>query len=162
MKHGKMIFLVLLVLSMAAIAGAQEAMVERNVADMKFGPVPGFPTCATAAVQQGDPSKGASILLGKLTAGCVIPWHWHTPNEHLMMVSGTARMEMKDGKPFTLRPGGFALMPSHHQHQFRCTTACTVYVYGDGAFDIHYLDKQGGEISPDDAMKAVKEKATKP
>src|SRR5262245_30773408 len=128
-QRGKTILLVLLVFSIGGVAGAQEAMVERNVADMKFGPVPGFPTCATVAVQKGDPSQGASIILGKLTAGCIVPWHWHTPNEHLMMVSGTARMEMKDGKPFTLRPGAFALMPSHHQHQFRCTTACTLYVY---------------------------------
>ena len=161
MKHRVTIFMVLMVLSMTGLASAQEAMVEHNVADMKLGPIPAFPTCATGAVQKGDPGKTASFILGKLTAGCVIPWHWHTPNEHLMMVSGTARMETRDGKPFTLRAGAFAVMPAHHQHQFRCTTACMLYVYSDTAFDIHYVNAQGTEISPDDALKAVKEKVTK-
>ena len=41
-----------------------------------------------------------------------------------MMVSGPARLERKDGKPFTLQPGGFALMLPRHVHQFRCLRAC--------------------------------------
>jgi mannose-6-phosphate isomerase-like protein (cupin superfamily) len=60
-----------------------------------------------------------------------------------MMVSGVARIEMKDGKPFPLKPGGFALMPSRHVHQFRCEQACSLYIYSDAAFDIHFIDAQG-------------------
>src|SRR5262249_38313394 len=120
----------------------------RNMAEVKFEAVPGMPTCAPGAVQSGDPSKGPSILIGKLAGGCSIPGHWHTPNEHLMIVSGVAHVEMKDGKPLTLRAGGFALMPARHVHQFRCTTACTLFVYSDAAYDIHYVDAQGKEISP--------------
>ena len=78
-----------------------------------------------------------------------------------MIVSGVARVEEKDGKPVTLRQGGFALLSSRHVHQFRCTTACVLYVYSDVAFDIHYVDGQGKEISPDAALKAVKEKSGK-
>jgi quercetin dioxygenase-like cupin family protein len=133
----------------------------RNMAEMKFEPVPGMPTCAPGAVQTGDPAKGPSILMGKMAAGCSIPWHWHTPNEHLMIVSGTARVEPKDGKPFTLRAGGFALMPSRHVHQFHCTTACSLFVYSDAAYDIHYVDAQGKEISLDDALKTAKKPASK-
>jgi quercetin dioxygenase-like cupin family protein len=165
MNHRYTILALALLLSMACLASGQETAVHpaaQNVAEMKFGPVPGFPTCASGSVQNGDPTKGPSIILGKLEAGCSIPWHWHTPSEHLMMVTGTARAETKDGKPFTLRAGGFALMPSHHVHQFRCTTACTLYVYSDTAFDIHYVDAKGSEISPGDALKVVKETATNP
>jgi len=149
---------------MAVSAPAQDAppMTSANVADMKFTAFPGMPTCATGSVQTGDPSKGASFIFAKMAAGCVFPWHWHTPNEHLMMVTGAGRMEMKDGTPVTLKPGGFALMPSKHVHQFRCTTACTLYVYSDGAFDMHYVDAAGKELTPDDALKAVKETAAKP
>ena len=75
-----------------------------------------------------------------------------------MLVSGVARLEMKDGKPFTLRAGGFAKMPSRHVHQFRCEQACLLYVYSDASFDIHYVDGQGDEITPAEALKAVKEK----
>ena len=76
-----------------------------------------------------------------------------------MVVSGIGQMEMKEGKPLTLRAGGFALMASHHVHQFRCEQACQLYIYSDVAFDIHYVNKQGNEISPAEALKAVKETA---
>jgi len=152
-----------LILSVADFAQAQQGGQPpgRNMSEMKFAAVPGLPTCAPGSVQAGDPSKAASLIIAKLAAGCSIPWHWHTPNEHLMIVSGVARVEEKDGKPVTLRQGGFALLSSRHVHQFRCTTACVLYVYSDVAFDIHYVDGQGKEISPDAALKAVKEKSGK-
>jgi quercetin dioxygenase-like cupin family protein len=127
----------------------------RNIAEMRFGPVPGMPTCAPGAVLSGDPAKGPSIIVGKLAAGCSIPWHYHTPNESLMMISGVAHIDVKDGEPFTLRAGGFALMPSRHVHQFRCTTACSLFVHSDAAYDIHYVDARGQEIPADEALKAV-------
>ena len=34
-----------------------------------------------------------------------------------------------------------------------------LYIYSDIAFDIHYVNTQGNEISADEAPKAVKEKA---
>jgi quercetin dioxygenase-like cupin family protein len=129
----------------------------QNVAEMKFVELPGLPTCVTGSVQNGDPTKSSSIILGKMPTGCAIPWHWHTPGEHLMMISGVARVEMKDGKPLTLKAGGFAMMPSHHVHQFHCEQDCLVYIYSDKAFDIHYVNGKGTEISPADALKPFKE-----
>jgi quercetin dioxygenase-like cupin family protein len=94
-----------------------------------------------------------------MSAGCAIPWHWHTPSEHLMMVNGAARVEMKEGKPLTLRAGGFVMLPSHHIHQFRCEQDCMVYIYSDTAFDIHYVNAKGAEIPAADALKPFKEVA---
>lgn len=131
----------------------------RNVAEMKLTTIPGLPTCAHGAVQSGDPTKGPSIIFAKISTGCSIPWHWHTPNEHVMIVSGVARLDMKDAKSLTLRSGGFAMLPTHHVHQFRCQQACSLYIYSDVAFDIHYVNAQGNEISPADALKAVRERA---
>src|SRR5437773_3642824 len=147
--------LVLTVSVSAQQAGGQ------NIAGMKFATFPGLPTCALGAVQSGNPATGPSIIAAKLSAGCVIPWHWHTPVESLMIVSGTARMEMKDAKSMTFKAGGFAQVPSNHAHQFRCTTPCTFFVHSDTAFDIHYVNAAGTEIPPADALKAVKEKPGK-
>lgn len=149
-----------LLLLVAGAASGQEMTQHsgQNVSDMKLGNIPGLPTCAVGSVQSGDPTNGPSFILAKAPAGCVIPWHWHTPNERLMIVSGSARLEMKDGKALTLRAGGFALLPTREVHQFRCLTECMLYVHSDVAFDIHYVDKSGNEISPADAMKMVKEK----
>jgi quercetin dioxygenase-like cupin family protein len=88
----------------------------------------------------------------------VIPWHWHTPSEHVMVVSGTVSLQMKDGQPVMLTAGGFALMPSQHAHYFKCLRTCALYVYSDAAFDIHYVDKSGNELQPADALKPYKEK----
>lgn len=149
-----------MVLLVAASAHAQEMAGQssgRNVSAMKLMTIPGLPTCAKGSVQSGDPTKGPSVIFAKIPTGCSIPWHWHTPNEHVMIVSGVGRLEMKDGKPLTLRAGGFALMASHHVHQFRCLQGCQLYIYSDVAFDIHYVNGQGNEISPAEALKALKE-----
>ena len=149
----------LCIAGVAAQAQEMSAQAGTNMAAMKFVNIPPLPTCARASVASGDPTKGPSIILAKAMTGCIIPWHWHTPNEHVMIVSGVATLQMKDAKPVSLTAGAFALMPSHHAHQFRCVRTCALYIYSDVAFDIHYVDKQGNEISPADATKAVKEKA---
>jgi quercetin dioxygenase-like cupin family protein len=143
----------------ATLAQSAADAAGKNVSDIKFGAFPGMPTCSSGAVLSGDPAKGSSIILARAKPGCVFPWHWHTPSEHIMMVSGSARVEMKDAKPMTLKAGGFAVMPSHHVHQFDCTKACMLYVYSDAAFDMHYVDAKGQEIPPDEALKNVKETA---
>ncbi len=135
---------------------AGKSMVE-NMAQMKFGPLPGLPTCLKGAVEHGDPFKGASFILAKMSPGCTIPWHWHTAAETVMMVSGTGHVDMVDGKSATLSDGGFARFPSHHIHQFKCKGHCTLYIHTDGAFDIHYANKDGNEIPAEDALKPFKE-----
>jgi quercetin dioxygenase-like cupin family protein len=128
----------------------------RKQSENKFAATPGLPSCIPGAVQSGDPSKGPSVIAFKATAGCVIPWHWYTPTEQLMIVSGSAKLEMKDGRTETLGPGDFALMPTKHVHQFTCISACTGFVHSDAAFDIHYVDANGKEIAPDAALRKKK------
>lgn len=134
------------------IAHAQEMGVQRNLSELKLAPMAGLPSCMSLAVENGDPSKGPSVLVFKAPAGCVIPWHWHTPVEQVMMVSGSAKVEMKGGRTATIGPGGFAMMPSRHVHRFTCNSACTAFIHSDAAFDIHYVDATGKEIPPEAAL----------
>ena len=62
-----------------------------------------------------------------------------------------------EGTSIVLGAGGYAKMPSRHVHEFVCTAACSGFVVSDGAFDIHYSDKNGKEIAPEVAL-AVKKK----
>jgi quercetin dioxygenase-like cupin family protein len=134
-------------------SAAPEA-VGQNVADMKLIPFAGLPSCALGSVVNGDPGKGPAIIFAKTSTGCAVPWHWHTPSENLMIVKGVARLEMQSGRaPIMLRAGGYARMPAKHIHRFRCTSSCEFYVYSDGAFDIHYVDGKGRDITPDEALK---------
>jgi len=148
----------ILVLLFVAPAYAQDAGVVRKMSESKFGPVPGLPACIHAAVQSGDPAKGASIILFKGKAGCTVPWHWHTPVENVMIVSGSAKFEMKNHGATTIGPGGYAMMPSKHVHRFTCSSACTGFVTSDAAFDIHYVDAGGKEIAPEAALPKRRKK----
>ena len=136
-------------------AHAQEMGVVRKLSENKFGPTPGLPSCIATAVESGDPTKGASVIVFKGKAGCFIPWHWHTPAEHVMIVSGSAK-EMKGGSTAVLGAGGYAMMPAKHVHQFTCTAACVAFVSSNAAFDIHYVDANGKEIPPEAALAKKK------
>jgi len=128
----------------------------------KFVNFPGLPICMKASVLSGDPMKGAFLLLVKTTTGCVVPWHWHTVTENLMFVSGSGKGEMKGGgTALSLHAGDFVSLPGKGVHQFTCVAACTFFLSADGAFDIHYVDKDGKEISADEALKS-KAKAKMP
>ncbi len=133
---------------------AEDKMAPAASSASKFVNFPGLPTCMKGSAQNGDPSKGASVILAKASAGCTIPWHWHTSNEQLMFVSGQAKVAMKDGSPVTLHSGSYLSLPAKNAHQFTCVAACTLFIAPDGAFDIHYVDADGKEISPDDALKS--------
>ena len=135
---------------------AQEADKSAYVAGAtsKFVNFPGIPPGMTGAVQSGDPGKGNATLLLKAQTGCKVPWHWHTPTERVMMVSGRAKAEMKDGSPVVLRPGDFLYLAAKHAHQFTCQASCSLFdVTGDAPFDVHYVDANGNEIPPEQALK---------
>jgi quercetin dioxygenase-like cupin family protein len=126
-----------------------------TAAASKFETLPFFPKCATASVQRGDPTKGPAVFLAKMTSGCTIPWHWNTAAESLMVVSGKAKISMKDsGTSSPLAPGDHVYMPGKHVHEFTCVGSCTFFAAVEGVFDIHYADKDGKEIPIDQALAA--------
>jgi quercetin dioxygenase-like cupin family protein len=149
MKRTILVFLLLA--AMAVTAAAQNSVV--TSADMKWMAFPNFPDCTKGTVLHGDPSAASGVVVeAKATAGCKIPWHWHTPNEQVGVISGTAKLEMKDGGAKTMTAGSYAFLQSKHVHQFTCTTACSIFVAADNVFDIHYVDASGKEIPADQAV----------
>jgi len=146
-------------LLLTAAAYAEDAGVIRKMADNKFEPQAGLPECVTVAPQKGEPAKGAFVILFKAKSGCAVPWHWHSGTESVMIVAGSAKIETKSGEKssgLALGPGGYALLPPKHVHQFTCASACTAFVTSDWAFDIHYVDPSGKEIPPEEALKKKK------
>jgi quercetin dioxygenase-like cupin family protein len=124
-----------------------------HAADIPMVHMPGTPECFVMAAQQGEPSKEASILKMRGGAGCFVPRHWHPSTENIMMVSGTARTSIKDEKPIQLAAGSFLSVPPNHVMNFACVRECTLFLYSDGPFAIHYVDEAGKEIPPDEALK---------
>jgi quercetin dioxygenase-like cupin family protein len=145
--------LLLILVASASWAQSDNGMTFAAASQSKFVNLPNLPTCMKVAVQRGDPSKGPSVLLLKLQAGCTVPWHWHSAGESLMLVSGTGKAEMKDGQPATMQKGDYAYLPGKMIHQFTATSPVLMFDMPDGAFDIHYVDSAGNEIPLGDAVK---------
>jgi quercetin dioxygenase-like cupin family protein len=122
--------------------GTENQPIVSAAASAKFGAVPNAPECFTVAVERGDPGAGASVLLAKFAAGCVAPFHWHTPSETAMLVSGALELQMKDDKAFVAHHGDFVYLPGRHVHRATCVGAapCLVFLASEAAFDIHWVD----------------------
>jgi len=152
-------------LMLALVAGAlaqdQDKASVKTAAASTFGSLPGLPSCVTLSVQRGDPTKGAAVILAKMTSGCDIPWYWHSAAEQVMIVSGKARIAMKDATTTAVSAGDYIYLPSKHHYHVTCTAATTFFAVTDGAFDIHYVDKDGKEIPPDQALKPAAKPAAK-
>jgi hypothetical protein len=95
--------------------------------------------CLSSAIETGNPATGPSTLILKAPSGCVVPWHSHTAQEQILMISGTILAEMTGLPATTLGPGGFAAMAGGMAHQFTCQdTACLMFVTFDRAYDIFW------------------------
>jgi quercetin dioxygenase-like cupin family protein len=142
----------LLALPLAAADDSQQ-MKYAAAATSKFVALPVLPSCMTLSVQEGDPAKTAVIVLAKFQPGCSVPWHWHTANERLLIVSGTGKAEMKNENAVSMKPGDYIYLPAKGVHEFTAVSNVELFLTSDGPFDIHYVDANGTEIPMDSALK---------
>ena len=161
-KRLGILFALFLIVCAGTLVAQDDKPVVAPVSASKFAPLPVLPSCVTISVQRGDPSKGPSSILLKAASGCKIPWHWHTANENIVFISGSGKMQMKeDPKPQTVKPGDYVFLPGKHTHEFTCTANCLLFDMPEGAFDIHYVDKDGKEIPMDQVVKKPAKAAKK-
>ncbi len=98
----------------------------------------GEPACLKVARENGDPDTSASTFLLEAPSGCVVPAHYHTAEEQLLVVRGDVLTGMDGMAEATLGPGGFAMMPSKAMHWFTCKSkdTCLMFVTFDRKYDI--------------------------
>ena len=157
----KSVLAVLLVVSCAIAVVAADQPIVTKPTDDKLIVFPGLPECSKGAAVKGDPMNGAAVIYLKGTAGCNIPMHWHTATEDLTIISGSGTLKMKDAKDATVSSGMYVHLPAKHPHALKCASACTLYIFTDGAFDIHYVDAAGKEIPVEQALGPAKKPAAK-
>ncbi len=100
--------------------------------------------CLSYAVESGDPDKGPSTMILKASPKCVVPWHYHSAQEELMVARGNVLTEMEGVPTTTLELGGFGTMRSEEKHQFTCTgkSECILFVTFDRVYDIHWVKQK--------------------
>lgn len=135
--------------------GDDSGMVLKNTQANEFQPTPLMPQCFLGAMQRINPETGAAVFLIRADAkqGCVVPLHWHTSGEQITVVSGIVTLNMADGTSHELKEGGYAYIPPKHVHLFSCAGPCVHFVQSDGPYDIHYVNKEGQELSLSEALK---------
>jgi len=141
-----------------ANAGSDNGILLQRAAEAKFVSSPGVPACTSFAQLRGDMGKGASTLMVRMKAGCLVPYHWHTPSEEIVVLQGAPYAQMMGQRPYHLKGGSYSQLPSHHMHRFKCISKndCLLFLVADGPFDIHFVDDQGKEISTEAALDAAK------
>ena len=123
-----------------ALAQAPAKGVMRSLADVQFEQDDDV-KCLASALESGDPAKGASTLVLKAPPKCLVPWHWHTAAEELMVIDGDVLTEMEGMPAHPLARGGYARMPGKAKHQFSCQskTDCVMIVTFDAKYDIFWV-----------------------
>ena len=112
----------------------------RPLSDVKFEPDDDV-KCLDSTLENGDPAKGASTFILRAGADCIVPLHYHTAEEQLIVVRGDVETGMEGVTPRVLQAGGFAMMPSKEKHWFSCKSkdGCLMFVTFDRAYDIFWV-----------------------
>ena len=117
-------------------------------ASLSWGECPPiFPPGCKIAVLHGDPAKpGADVFL-RVPAGYVIPAHWHTSAERMVLVSGSLEVTYAGHPTARLETNDYAYGPAKLPHVAKCrsTTPCTLFIAFDGAVDAHPFEGSLGE-----------------
>ena len=132
--------LLALTLSAQAPNSGPKPGIVRQLSEVKFPPGDG-PDCLQFFLETGDLKTGPSTAIMKAAPKCVIPPHYHSAQEQLLIVKGDVSTGMKGMQDTVLGPGGFAMMPSKQPHWFTCTAKeeCLMFVTFDRAYDIVWL-----------------------
>ncbi len=109
------------------------------LSDVKFAPDDDV-KCLDSTLENGDPTKGASTFILRAAPNCMVPLHYHTAEEQLIVVQGDVETRMDGVTPRVLQPGGFAMMPSKEKHWFSCKSkeGCLMFITFDRVYDIFW------------------------
>ena len=151
-----MAMLTLSPLALAQTTDSGVLLLDASKADFKSSP--GVPECVTFANMHGDMSKGAATLMVKMKGGCKVPAHWHSTSEELVLLQGKIT-QIVDGHEAKLsKAGAYTQITGHHVHKYHCTSKedCLLFDVADAAFDVHFVDDSGAEITAEKAIEAMK------
>ena len=125
-----------------ALSPAPEPAVTRTIQDagLQWGPCPEFmPKECGISVLHGDPAKPNADVFFRVPGKAVIPSHWHTSAERMVLVAGEMQVTYAGQAPSTLRPGTYAYGPAKLEHRATCSRAspCTLFIAFEGPVDAH-------------------------
>jgi quercetin dioxygenase-like cupin family protein len=132
-----------------APASAQGPPLSQTAGDaaLKWGACPDLmPKGCEIAVLHGDPAKNNADIFLKVPANAVIPRHWHTSAERMVLVAGELHVTYDGHDTAVLKPGSYAYGPPKLPHKAECGAAgpCVLFI----AFELPV-----DAVASDDARK---------
>ncbi len=112
-------------------------------ASLAWGPCPPiFPKGCEIAVLHGDPAKPNADVFLKVPAKYVIPAHWHTSAERMVLVAGELEIEYTGHPATKLKAGMYAYGPAKAPHVATCGDAepCVLFIAFEGPVDANAVE----------------------
>ena len=135
----------LVVLGLAAsFVTAQAPVQERAVTwtseagMLQWGPCPEFlPAGCAIAVLHGDPAQDNVDVFFKLPGKSILPNHWHTSAERMVLVTGELHVTYEGQETAILKPGTYAYGPAKHPHHGVCASVepCVLFIAFESPLD---------------------------
>ncbi len=132
--------LALLVACPFVAAFAQDIPLARTAGEtaLKWGGCPDFmPKGCEIAVLHGDPAKNNADVFFKVPANAVIPRHWHTSAERMVLVAGELQVTYDGHETAVLKPGSYAYGPARLPHKAECGAGgpCVLFIAFESPVD---------------------------
>lgn len=122
-RHHLTRVLAILLFALVSFSAAGEGAFSRKISDedIAWGSCPPFfPAGCEIAAIQGDPSKANSDIYFKVLGGYILPAHWHTSAERMVLVSGELDVTYKGQATTHLKKGMYAYGPARAVHEGKC------------------------------------------
>jgi quercetin dioxygenase-like cupin family protein len=113
---------------------------------LKWGPCPPFlPKECAIAVLHGDPAKDNLDIFFKVPAKSIIPLHWHTSAERMVLVAGELHVTYDGQKTAILKSGTYAYGPAKRPHHGYCASAeaCVLFIAFESPLDAVPVENAG-------------------
>jgi len=107
-------------------------------AQLQWGPCPPFlPVGCGIAVLHGDPAKDNVDVFLRVPAKSILPLHWHTSAERMILVAGELHVTYEGQKTTVLKSGSYAYGPAKVPHQATCTSTvpCVLFIAFESPLD---------------------------
>ncbi len=106
-------------------------VISHNDQELQWGPCPEFiPKGCEIAILQGNPANNNLDIFFKVPGDFEIPYHLHTSQERMVLVSGTLDVSYDDHEKATIKTGEYAYGPAKLPHSAYCHKGvpCVLYI----------------------------------
>ena len=121
----------LLLVSSNLYAEEQALVISHKDNSLQWGPCPAFiPDGCEIAVLNGDPAKNNLDIFFKVPGDFHIPYHKHTSQERMVLVSGILDVTYDNHEKAIIHAGEYAFGPAQLPHSAYCHKGddCVLYI----------------------------------